>query len=110
MSDPNQDPGISIADQMRQAANQIACAGHNGWGNTLRDGANEIDALRASIATAYGYLWHINDKQGMPVAMYPPERAAYEARKVLRDLLTAEQRGKGINEARASIDASRGKT
>jgi hypothetical protein len=39
-----------------------------------------------------------------------PERAAYEARKVLRDLLTSEQRGNGINEVRAAIDAARGTT
>ena len=74
----------------------------------------EIAILRASIATAYGYLRHVNNEPGTPAAIYPPERAAYAARMVLRVLLTDEQRGKGINEARATmnaaIDAARGTT
>ena len=70
----------------------------------------ENEALRASIATAYGYLWHVNNEPGTPAAIYPPERAAYKARMVLRVLLADEQRGKGINEARAAIDAARGTT
>jgi len=55
--------------------------------------------LREKIAVAYGYLWHVNNEPGTP-CQYPPERAAYEARKILRDTMTHEQRGDGINAAR----------
>lgn len=60
---------------------------------------DEIDRLRDAIALAYGYLWHVNNEPGTP-CRYPPEKAAYEARKVLRDLMTHEQRGEAINKAR----------
>lgn len=52
-----------------------------------------------AIATAYGYLWHVNNEPGTP-NQYPPERAAYEARKILRDQMTHEQRGLAINRVR----------
>lgn len=67
-------------------------------------GAN-LTAVLDAIATAYGYLWHVNNEPGTP-NRYRPERAAYEARKVLRELLTHEQRGNGINRARAEIMAA----
>ena len=66
----------------------------------------EVDGLRAAIATAYGYLWCINTEPGTPSRMYDPMDAAYAARKVLRELLTTEQRGSGINAARDAIDAA----
>jgi len=66
------------------------------------DFRKEIERLLERIATAYGYLWHANDEPGTP-NRYGSERAAIEARKVLRELLTGEQRGKGINAARAAI-------
>lgn len=59
----------------------------------------ENKELREKIAIAYGYLWHVNNEPGTP-CQYPPERAAYEARKILRDTMTHEQRGDGINAAR----------
>ena len=52
------------------------------------------------LAVAYGYLWHVQ---------YPPERAAYEARKLLREFLTHEQRGEGINGCRQAMLAESGK-
>ena len=58
----------------------------------------EIGRLKAAIARAYGYLWCVNCEPGTP-RQYPPERAAYAARKELRDLLTKEQRGAAINAA-----------
>lgn len=71
----------------------------------------EVEALKAKIASAYGYLWLVNNDPDAP-HQYPPERAAYEARKCLRDTLTKEQRGEGINAAllavRAAIDAAKG--
>jgi hypothetical protein len=46
---------------------------------------------------AYGYLWCVNNEPGTP-NQYSPERAAHEARKHLRGMLTTEQRGHGIND------------
>lgn len=64
------------------------------------EAATEIERLRAAMALAYGYLWHVNNEPMAPVPLYSPEKAAYEARKVLRDLLTYEQRGEAINRVR----------
>ncbi len=61
----------------------------------LRD---EIGRLRHLIGTAYAFLWCVNNEPGTPVAIYTPERAAYEARKLLRDTMTHEQRGHYINQ------------
>jgi hypothetical protein len=75
------------------------------------DFRKEIERLRERIAITYGYLWHANDEPGTP-NRYGSERAAIEARKVLREILTGEQRGKGINAARAAIvgaDMNKGK-
>ena len=60
---------------------------------------DEVEKLRSAISTAYGYLWHVNNEPGTP-NQYPPERAAYEARRALRDLMTKEQRGEAINRVR----------
>lgn len=58
----------------------------------------EIGLLRGAIGVAYGYLWCVNNEPGTP-HQYPPEKAAYEARKALRDLLTTAERGRFINAA-----------
>ena len=63
-------------------------------GETEQD--REIRMLRAKVALAYGYLWHVNNEPMAPVPLYSQEKAAYEARKVLRDTLTHEQRGEAI--------------
>lgn len=83
----------------------------DGWRNHeyegLFDGETEQDRelrlLRAKVALAYGYLWHVNNEQMAPVPMYSPEKAAYEARKVLRDTLTHEQRGAAICRVQALL-------
>lgn len=81
-----------------------ACAGlpdgalDGGW--TAVGAIAYAKKLEEAIATAYGYLWHVNNEPGTP-NQYAPDRAAYEARKVLRDLLTHEQRGEAINRVRA---------
>jgi hypothetical protein len=59
--------------------------------------------LEDAIALAYGYLWHVNNEPMAPVPMYSPEKAAYEARKVLRDLMTHEQRGEAINKVQGLL-------
>lgn len=56
------------------------------------------DDWRKAVQAAYGYLWMINNEPGTP-NQYAPEKAAYEARKLLRDLLTHTERGEGINTA-----------
>lgn len=69
----------------------------------------EVERLRVdrqAVATAYGYLWHVNNEPGTPAPMYSPERAAYEARKLLRDQLTTAERGEAINAVRATILAA----
>lgn len=52
--------------------------------------------LRNVVGLAYGHLWLVNNEPGTP-HRYTPWRAAYEARKLLRDTMTHEQRGEFIN-------------
>lgn len=65
--------------------------------------AMSIDALYTAVMLAYGHLWHTNNEPMAPVPMRSAETAAYEARKVLRDLLTVEQRGQGINQVQTLL-------
>ena len=58
--------------------------------------AAEIERLKDFIGMAYGYLWCVNNEPGTP-NQYPPGKAAYEARKLLRDTMTHEQRGDYIH-------------
>lgn len=44
------------AKWLRQAAEQIAAEGHNGWGNTCQDAAEHIATLRAQLAEAHAGL------------------------------------------------------
>ena len=62
--------------------------------------------LLDAVALAYGHLWHINNEPMAPIPLRSDGDASYAARKILRDLLTTEQRGNGINQARAAIDAT----
>lgn len=66
---------------------------------TLHQLEDENAKMVDAVSLAYGYLWHVNNEPGTP-NQYPPERAAYEARKILRDLMTHEQRGESINRVR----------
>ncbi len=59
---------------------------------------------RKAVQEAYGWLWHVNNEPMAPIPMWPPERAAYEARKCLRDLLTTAERGEAINVISAHMD------
>lgn len=56
------------------------------------------DSWHEAVQVAYGHLWMVNNEPGTP-NQYTPEKAAYEARKLLRSLLTKEDRGDGINAA-----------
>jgi len=61
-----------------------------------------LEWLKA-VQEAYGHLWHTNNEPMAPVPLRSPEKAAYEARKCLRDLLTTAQRGEAINAVGALI-------
>ena len=63
----------------------------------------ELDTLRNVVGLAYGHLWMVNNEPGTP-RRYPPERAAYEARRLLRDTMTREQRGEFINRVVAQVE------
>jgi hypothetical protein len=56
----------------------------------------ELAHLREKVGLAYGYLWCVNNEPCAPDYM-PPDRMAYEARKLLRDTMTDEERGTYIN-------------
>ena len=58
-----------------------------------------------ALARAYGYLWHVNHPEDIPAGhpFMSADRAAVEARKELRDMLTHEQRGEGINCVRQKL-------
>ena len=57
----------------------------------------EIATMREAIGMAYGHLWCVNEEPLAPVALYSKEKAAYAARKLLRDTMTSDQRGRFIN-------------
>ena len=67
----------------------------------------EIERMRAAVALAYGYLWHVNNEPLAPIPTYSPERAAAAARLALRDLLTHEQRGAAINKVKGLLGHNR---
>lgn len=61
----------------------------------------ELETLREAVGLAYGHLWMVSiqsfqNEPGTPHHC-TPERAAYEARKLLRDTMTHEQRWQFIN-------------
>jgi len=55
------------------------------------------DEAKAAVKLAYGHLWHVNNEPAAPIAIYDTEKAAYEARRQLRGLLTDKERGEAIN-------------
>ncbi|WP_336817247.1 hypothetical protein [Burkholderia gladioli] len=73
-------------------------------GAVAADGApTDYEKLLATVGTAYGYLWHINEMTEAPIPHYSPAKAAYASRRVLREFLTSEQRGIAINEVGREI-------
>ena len=61
--------------------------------------------LLEKIGTAYGHLWNTNNEPMAPVPLRSIGEAAYEARKILRDTLTKEQRGDGIYRVQEALRA-----
>ena len=59
---------------------------------------------RKAVQEAYGWLWHINNEPLAPIPLLSEGKAAYQARKALRDLLTSAERGEAINAVTATID------
>jgi CHASE3 domain sensor protein len=43
---------ITIEDELLGAAQEIAEAGHNGWGNTMLTARDEIESLKDALAKA----------------------------------------------------------
>jgi hypothetical protein len=62
------------------------------------------DVLREALALAYGHLWLVNDEPGTPIRLHSSGTAASIARKILRDVLTDEQRVYGITGACAALE------
>ena len=67
------------------------------WRDRSISAEARVAVLEQAVMIAYGYLWCVNNEPGTP-NQYSPERAAHEARKHLRGMLTTEQRGHGIND------------
>lgn len=61
---------------------------------------------RSAVAMAYGHLWHVNNEPMAPIPLRSEESASYAARKLLRDLLTTEERGEAINSVRAMLSSA----
>lgn len=59
----------SHAKWLRQAAEEIAKAGHNGWGNTCLQAADEIATLTAKVAELEAKVWQLLDAQARGVVM-----------------------------------------
>jgi hypothetical protein len=74
------------------------------WHSERRMKPPQNAAQTEAIALAYGYLWHGNVEPFAPIPTYTPQRAAYDARKILRDTMTHEQRGEAINKVRAMLE------
>ena len=104
MNKSDQPAGVAVDRGVRPLAERLqACIDDPMWADhaevpktLLRQVAEELTLLRHAIGGAYGYLWCVNNEPGTP-HQYPPEKAAYEARKLLRDQLTTTERGHYIN-------------
>jgi len=85
------------------------CPGCEQSANEIERLRSELAALRDSVALAYGHLWHVNNDPDAPVCRYLPKDAAYAARLALRETLSNERRGEGINRVRAMLAAAKEK-
>ncbi|MBP8821723.1 MAG: hypothetical protein KBH08_06435 [Brachymonas sp.] len=92
MTTPITDAERALSEQIAEQGGQLAACR-----DKLIAAEARVAVLEAAIQTAYGYLWCVNNEPGTP-NQYSPERAAHEARKHLRGMLTTEQRGHGIND------------
>lgn len=92
MTTPITDAESALSAQIDEQGGQLEA-----WRDRAIAAEARVAALEAAIQTAYGYLWCVNNEPGTP-NQYSPERAAHEARKHLRGMLTTEQRGHGIND------------
>ena len=89
----------NIPDAERALSAQIDEQGGQlvAWRDRAIAAEARVAVLEQAVMIAYGYLWCVNNEPGTP-NQYSPERAAHEARKHLRGMLTTEQRGHGIND------------
>ena len=92
MTDHLTDRERALSAQIDEQGGQLEA-----WRDRAVKAEARVAALEAAIQTAYGYLWCVNNEPGTP-NQYSPERAAHQARKHLRGMLTTEKRGHGIND------------
>lgn len=62
---------------------------------------------KQAVMLAYGHLWHVNNEPMAPIPLRSPEKSAYEARKLLREMLTKPERGEAINQVAAILEAAK---
>ncbi len=62
---------------------------------------------KQAVMLAYGHLWHVNNEPMAPIPLRSPEKSAYEARKLLREMLTQPERGEAINQVAAILEAAK---
>lgn len=99
--------GIELAERVLALMVERGVLGRNGESYAAARALIDASPKGGSdaLARAYGYLWHVNHPEDIP-AGHPymsADRAAVEARKELRDMLTHEQRGEGINWVRQKL-------
>lgn len=106
---------MEAADEIERLQNEATA-----WAATVDNLTAERDALKAdaapvsnvpdswkqAVSLAYGHLWHVNNEPMAPVPMRSDGAASYAARKLLRDLLTKDERGLAINEVRTMLEAA----
>ena len=103
----------SHANWLRRVADEIAKAGHYGWGNTCEDAAEHIDALEAELAA-------LRERAGRARVVAAGYKADAERWRTVSAMLTHEHRGDAVgwtlslvlpgDDPDAAIDAARGET
>ena len=105
---------LALADQMERA-DPVACSCElEGFKHgdehkplyTAPQPSQGPEGWRHAVALAYAHLWHVNNEPMAPIPIRSNETAAYAARKLLRDLLTKDERGQAINEVNAMLSAA----
>jgi len=89
----------------QQAHDPIGFAGHTKL--YAAAGAAPVPSdWKDAVSMAYGHLWHFNNEPMAPIPLRSDGEASYAARKLLRDLLTTDERGQAINAVRELLAAA----
>lgn len=92
------DVEAEMEEEIRQEVADTIKAGVQAWMGQQSQDAKRYEELMQAVKLAYGHLWHTNDEPMAPIPLRSPEKASYEARKVLRGMLTTEERGHAISQ------------